>query len=107
MAFATGFKVDTNGILTPFLFQPTFDWNADVPGGDAAFEHVLGSAFYSFAFNYMGLPAGLVPANYNDGLPVGVQIVGRRYREDLILDALEVVEAEVGVMAERLWAREA
>lgn len=93
-------------VLTPFLFQPTFDWNADVPGGDAAFEHVLGSAFYSFAFNYMGLPAGLVPANYNDGLPVGVQIVGRRYREDLILDALEAVETKVGVMAERLWARE-
>ena len=92
-------------VLTPFLFQPTFDWDADVPGKDARFEHVLGSAFYSFAFNYMGLPAGLVPANYNDGLPVGVQIVGRRFREDLILDALEVVENRVGVMAEQLWAR--
>jgi amidase len=93
-------------VLTPFLFQPTFDWNADVPGADASFEHVLGSAYYSFAFNYMGLPAGLVPANYNDGLPVGVQIVGRRFREDLILDALEAIEKRVGVMVERLWARQ-
>ena len=47
--------------------------------------------------------AGLVPANYNEGLPVGVQVVGRRFREDLILDALQVVEERVGVMAERLW----
>lgn len=93
-------------VLTPFLFQPTFAWNADVPGGDNAFADVLGSAFYSFAFNYLGLPAGLVPANYNDGLPVGVQIVGRRFREDLILDALEVIEQQAGVMAKRLWANQ-
>jgi amidase len=100
------FQEDNPLVLTPFLFQPTFDWDADVPGKDAAFEHVLGSAYYSFAFNYMGLPAGLVPANYNDGLPVGVQLVGRRFREDLVLNALEAIEARVGVMAERLWARQ-
>ena len=53
----------------------------------------------------MGLPAGLVPADLNDGLPVGVQIVGRRWREDLVLDALEAIEARVGVMAEAVWRR--
>jgi amidase len=62
---------------------------------------------YSIAFNYTGLPAGNIPANYNDGLPVGVQIVGPRFREDMILDALEEIESRVGVMAERLFAREA
>ena len=41
-----------------------------------------------------------------DGLPAGVQILGRRFREDLILDAMAVVEARVGVMAKTLWARE-
>jgi amidase len=56
--------------------------------------------------NYMGLPAGNVPASYNDGLPVGVQLVGRRFREDLILDACEAIETRVGVMAQRLFARE-
>jgi len=55
----------------------------------------------------MGLPAANVPANENDGQPVGVQIVGRRFREDMILDAAEVVERAVGVMAERLWRRPA
>ncbi len=90
-------------VLTPFLFKPTFRHDADVPG--ESFDDVLGSAFYSFLFNYLGLPAGLVPADANDGLPIGVQIVGRRYREDLILDALEAIEARVGVMALRLWAQ--
>jgi amidase len=36
-------------------------------------------------------------------LPAGVQIIGRRYREDLILDALEAIEARLGVMAKSLW----
>jgi len=41
-----------------------------------------------------------------DGLPAGVQILSRRFREDLILDAMAVVESEVGVLARTLWARE-
>ena len=55
--------------------------------------------------NFMGLPAAIVQANENDGQPVGVQIVGRRFREDMILDAAEAVERQIGVMAQRLWAR--
>jgi hypothetical protein len=35
-----------------------------------------------------------------------IQIVGRRFREDLILGAMAVVEAQVGVLARTLWARE-
>lgn len=94
-------------VLTPFLFDPTFDHDADVPGGSTKFEAVLGSAYYSFAFNYLGLPTGLVPASFHEGLPIGVQIVGRRFREDLILEALEAVEQRAGVMAERLWKKDA
>jgi amidase len=53
-----------------------------------------------------GLPAISVPCGFTpEGLPVGVQIVGRRFREDMILDAAEAVERSVGVMAERLWRR--
>lgn len=56
--------------------------------------------------NFLGLPAGNIAANENDGLPVGVQIVGQRFREDMILDACEAIEIRVGTMAERLFARE-
>jgi amidase len=41
-----------------------------------------------------------------DGLPADVPIIGRRFREDLILDAMEAIERDTGVMAHRLWARE-
>ena len=90
-------------VLTPFLPAPTFAWDRDAQGPDGVRE-VLGSAIYSYSMNFMGLPAANVPASYNDGQPIGVQIVGRRFREDLLLDAAEVIERQVGVMAERLWA---
>ena len=43
----------------------------------------------------------------SDGMLVAVQVAGKRFREDLILDALEAVETRVGVMAEKLFARDA
>jgi amidase len=100
----TTFMADYPLVLTPFLPAPIFTWNRDEQGADGVRE-VLGSALYSYSMNFMGLPAAVVPANENDGQPVGVQIVGRRFREDLILDAAEAVERAVGVMAERLWTR--
>lgn len=91
-------------VLTPFLPAPTYQWDRDAQGLEGARE-VFGAAIYSFSMNYLGLPAGNISANYNDGLPVGIQIVGRRFREDMILDACEAVESRVGIMAERLFAR--
>ena len=98
------FMQDYPLVLTPFLLQPTYEWNRDYQGREGASD-IMFKGFYSFAMNFMGLPAGNIPANYNDGLPVGVQIVGRRFREDMILDACEVVESRVGIMAHRLFER--
>lgn len=95
---------DTPLVLCPFLPQPTPAWDLDAQGLEGVRE-MLGSGIWSFAMNFMGLPAGLVTGNYNDGLPVGVQIVGQRFREDLILDACEAVESRVGIMAEHLFAQ--
>ena len=66
---------------------------------------MLLAGVYSISMNLLGLPAGNVPANYNDGLPVGVQVVGKRFREDMVLDACEAIEQRVGVMAHKLFER--
>lgn len=91
-------------VLTPFMPAPPFRWNRDEEGIEGVRE-VLGAALYSYSMNFLGLPAGNVPAHFADGLPIGVQIVGRRFREDQILDACEAVERKAGVMADRLFAR--
>jgi amidase len=89
-------------VLSPFLMRPMFSWNYDAQS--KANVHVLfRAAIYSVAVNYLGLPAGVVPAGRAGGLPAGVQIIGRRFREDLILDAMEAVESRLGVMARTLW----
>ena len=92
-------------VLTPFLPGPTYAWNRDAEGKDGIMD-VLGCGIWSFAMNYMGFPAGIVSPRMHEGMPVAVQIAGRRFREDLILDALGAVEARAGVMAERLFERD-
>jgi Asp-tRNA(Asn)/Glu-tRNA(Gln) amidotransferase A subunit family amidase len=47
--------------------------------------------------NLLGLPAAAVPTGLSHGIPLGVQIIGSRYREDLCPDAAEVIEAQCGL----------
>jgi amidase len=48
--------------------------------------------------NLLGLPSVAFPTHEANGLPHGVQIVGPRFREDLCLDAAEVVEQRLGTL---------
>ncbi len=60
----------------------------------------------SIAVNLLGLPSVLVPTGLDDrGLPSGVQLVGAKYREDVCLDAAQVVEDACGLLAPVLWER--
>jgi amidase len=88
-------------VLTPFLMRPGYpnDYDETYEGTKDLFD----SAIYSFGINYLGFPAGNVPVDLVEDLPSGVQIIGRKFREDLILDALEVIENQTGVMSEKLW----
>jgi len=50
-----------------------------------------------YIYNLTGQPTGVVRANTTpEGLPVGVQIVGQSWREDVVLALLSHVEATVG-----------
>ncbi len=98
------FMQDYPLILTPFMPFQTWEWDRDWQGMNGA-RDILEGGIYSASMNYLGIPAGNVPANYNDGLPVGVQIVGRRFREDMVLDACEAIEQRIGVMAHKLFER--
>jgi amidase len=50
------------------------------------------------AVNILGLPACAVPVGCDDGLPQGVQLIGARFREDLLLDAAQAVEDRAPVL---------
>jgi len=48
--------------------------------------------------NILGLPSCAVPVGCDDGLPQGVQLIGARFREDLLLDAAQAVEDRAPVI---------
>ena len=91
-------------LLTPYLMRPGYPCDHD-----ETFEGVkdlFDSSIYSYGVNYIGMPAGFVPVDLVDELPSGIQIIGQKWREDLILDAMQVIEDAAGVMTQKLWARE-
>ncbi len=95
-------------VLTPFLLTPFFAAGRDAEGLDGARE-ALGQAHWSFIMNFTGLPAGNLPthiAALPDGpQPIGVQIAGQRWREDLIVEAMRAIEAEIPPVCTALWDR--
>lgn len=46
------------------------------------------------AVNLLGLPSVAVPTGLSNDTPVGVQLIGSPFREDLCLDAAEVIEEQ-------------
>jgi amidase len=48
-------------------------------------------------FNLLGFPAAVVPMGYSaEGLPIGVQVVGRPWEEELVLAVAEILEEARG-----------
>ncbi len=92
-------------VLTPFLMRPMYDADYDAGGADEV-RDLFDSAIYSTGINYLGLPAGVIGMDLVDDRPAAVQLVGRRYREDVICRAMAVIEERNGVLTHRLWDRD-
>ncbi|MBV8336280.1 MAG: hypothetical protein JO358_12740 [Alphaproteobacteria bacterium] len=69
-----------------------FDTNASADG-----EQLRRIQRLLITVNLLGLPAAVVPTGLVNGIPLGVQIIGSRYREDLCLDAAEAIEVQCGL----------
>jgi aspartyl-tRNA(Asn)/glutamyl-tRNA(Gln) amidotransferase subunit A len=84
-------------LLTPTL--PTEAFAAAGPFPDTIDGEPIGSALgavaFTYPFNFSGHPAATVRAGFTDaGLPAGLQIVGPRFRDDLVLQASHAYEQE-------------
>jgi Asp-tRNA(Asn)/Glu-tRNA(Gln) amidotransferase A subunit family amidase len=59
--------------------------------------HYLDAWSYTEWFNLLGNPAAVVPVSHSaEGLPIGVQIVGRPWEEEQVLAVAAVLEKECG-----------
>jgi aspartyl-tRNA(Asn)/glutamyl-tRNA(Gln) amidotransferase subunit A len=90
------FHEQHNVLLTPAVGIPAFEAGHEVPPG-SGLERWPQWATFSFPFNLtqqpaLSLPVGTTPA----GLPVGLQIVGPRHADDLVLAVARFVESLLG-----------
>ena len=81
-------------LLTPTLSVPPFpvgiDWPREVAGQKV---HPLNYLVFTYPFNLTGQPAASVPCGWTaDGLPVGLQIIGRRFEDATVLRAAAAFE---------------
>ncbi|GAA0585071.1 amidase family protein [Craurococcus roseus] len=76
-------------LVIPCSNEPPFPQGLD----ETDFDRVFRAQSPLFPTVLLGLPSVAVPAGVVDGLPTGVQVVAPRWREDLALDAAEVIEA--------------
>ncbi|HEY7519820.1 MAG TPA: amidase [Methylomirabilota bacterium] len=83
-------------VVGPVSTEPPFEVGFDVKDAETT-ARVLRAQRLLVAVNLLGLPAVAVPCGLGDGVPLGVQVIGGRYREDLCLDAAEVIEARHGL----------
>jgi aspartyl-tRNA(Asn)/glutamyl-tRNA(Gln) amidotransferase subunit A len=76
-------------LLTPTM--PTEAFGAKGPPPSEIDGHpipLLGAVAFTYPFNLSGHPAASVPAGFTEnGLPAGLQIIGPRHRDDLVLQA--------------------
>jgi len=83
-------------VVGPVSSELPFEVGFDVKDAETT-ARVLRAQRLLVAVNLLGLPAVAVPCGQSDGVPLGVQVIGGRYREDLCLDAAEVIEARHGL----------
>lgn len=88
MSFLAGYPV----VVMPTSNEPAFDVDADVKD-EATTARIIAAQGPMMAVSALGLPGLSVPIGMHDGMPLGVQIVAGRYREDLCLAAAEAIEA--------------
>ncbi|HEX9770291.1 MAG TPA: amidase [Kiloniellales bacterium] len=79
-------------LLTPSLPLTAFDVGMDAPV-DPHGESWANWTPFTYPFNLTGQPAASIPCGLaSDGLPVGLQIVGARYADALVLRAARAFE---------------
>lgn len=86
----------------PLLLGPVFTEPPVEPGIEsrdpAGRDRVATALRLSAVTSFVGVPAVAVPTGVTAGLPTGVQLIGRAFREDLCLAAGQALENRLGVL---------
>jgi amidase len=78
-------------LIAPVSTTPSFEPEDDRRGPQALAAYFEAMKMCEVT-SFVGVPSVAVPTGLRDGLPTGVQVISRMYREDLALDAAAVLE---------------
>jgi aspartyl-tRNA(Asn)/glutamyl-tRNA(Gln) amidotransferase subunit A len=84
-------------LLTPTMPLPAFEAGVESPESQSVKERWTNWTPFSYPFNLTQQPAATVPCGFAEGLPVGLQIVGDRHADHLVLRAARAYEAAYSV----------
>ena len=84
-------------VLSPVSAVPPFEHGFDTQGNEHM-QEVLKQQTPQCALPLLGLPGIAVPTGLANGLPMGVQLIAPRFREDLLLDAAAAIEFRAGLL---------
>ncbi|MBC2592374.1 amidase family protein [Rhodococcus aetherivorans] len=82
-------------ILLPVSAEQAFEQDADIESVESM-RRLMAAQASMMAIPVLGFPAMSVPTGVVHGLPTGVQLLGRRFDEDTLLDAAAIIEARAG-----------
>jgi Asp-tRNA(Asn)/Glu-tRNA(Gln) amidotransferase A subunit family amidase len=84
-------------LLCPAASIPAFRHGERSWTVDGKTVQYLDAWSYSEWFNLLGMPAAVVPVGRSpEGLPIGVQVAGRPWEEEIVLSVAEILEKECG-----------
>jgi amidase len=88
------FFVDYPVVIGPTWTQLPWEYAADL-NPDMGLDLLLDTIKFITPGNVLGLPSVALPMGVADGLPTGIQIYSDLWREDLCLDAAELIESSI------------
>ncbi|HVF65239.1 MAG TPA: amidase family protein [Casimicrobiaceae bacterium] len=88
----TAFLEQTPLVLAPICTRQAYEHGFDIESAHRT-RQIWRESATLMAVPVLGLPAVSVPTGVTDGLPLGIQIIAPRFREDLCLAAAEAIEA--------------
>lgn len=91
------FFKDFDLLIMPNSARQAIEQEADLEGTDVV-GGLISAQWPQMAVPMFGCPAISVPTGVVNGLPTGVQIVANRFREGLLFDVVDIIEAHLGAI---------
>jgi amidase len=82
-------------VITPMMAKASIARGYDV-AHTGAMEELLQHGRWGVNLSAIAMPALAFPAGHVDGVPIGVQMIAHQWREDILLDAGDVLEQHFG-----------